>query len=112
MGVGADLSIKQILREYSCMRLRAFAPGVALAFVLAGCGARPVAKPDAHIQPETRSTASIPSPVRSVPLPPPPEAREAEIRYSVVVANQSVREVLMAMARETRLNFDIHPGIE
>ena len=84
----------------------------ALALVLAGCGARPLAKPDAHIQPEARSTAAIPAPVRGVPLPPPPEARENEIRYSVVVANQPVREVLLAMARETRVNFDIHPGIE
>lgn len=45
-------------------------------------------------------------------MPPPPEAREAEVRYSVVVANQPVREVLLAMARETRVNFDIHPGVE
>ena len=93
------------------MRLRASA-GVGLALVLAGCGARPLAKPDAHIQPEARSTAEIPAPVRGVPLPPPPEAREPELRYSVVVANQPVREVLQAMARETKINFDIHPGIE
>ena len=45
-------------------------------------------------------------------MPPPPEAREAEIRYSVVVANQPVRDVLLAMARETKVNFDIHPGVE
>ncbi|MGZ5064645.1 MAG: pilus (MSHA type) biogenesis protein MshL [Usitatibacter sp.] len=45
-------------------------------------------------------------------MPPPPEARESELKYSVVVANQPVREVLLAMARETRVNFDIHPGIE
>ena len=92
------------------MWIRALASGLAL--VLAGCGARPLGKPDAHIQPPVRSTADIPAPVRGVPLPPPPEARESEIRYSVVVANQPVREVLLAMARETRVNFDIHPGVE
>jgi general secretion pathway protein D len=68
--------------------------------------------PEGHIRSEARTTASIPQPVQAVPLPPPPEARVAEIRYSVVVANQPVREVLLAMARETRLNFDIHPGVE
>ncbi len=85
-----------------------------MGLLLAGCGAQPLAKPAGHLQPEVipRSAASIPPPVRAVPLPPPPEARQAEVKYSVVVANQPVREVLMAMARETRVNFDIHPGIE
>src|SRR5438552_14947904 len=83
------------------------------AFLLAACGARQVARTEGHIQPEApRVVASIPNPVRAVPLPPPPEAREKELRYSVVVANQPVREVLLAMARETKVNFDIHPGIE
>ena len=94
------------------MRLTTLAPCVALAFGLAGCGTRPVAQSEGHLQADTRSTASIPAPVRAVPLPPPPEAREAELKYSVVVAQQPVRDVLLAMARETRLNFDIHPGIE
>ena len=94
------------------MQLRASAPWVALALALAGCGARPVVQSDNHMQPEARPTGSIPAPVRSVPMPPPPQARDTELRYSVVVAQQPVREVLMAMARETRLNFDIHPGIE
>jgi general secretion pathway protein D len=87
---------------------------------LAACGPRPLAQSDSHIAaPEPAAAAArgstdprIPAPVRTVPLPPPPEAREAEIKYSVVVANQPVREVLLAMARETRINFDIHPGIE
>jgi MSHA biogenesis protein MshL len=94
------------------MRPLAFATWAGLAFVVAGCGARPVAMPEGHIRSEVRTTASIPQPVQAVPLPPPPEARAAEIRYSVVVANQPVRDVLLAMARETRLNFDIHPGVE
>ena len=97
------------------MRLPVFVPclSLTLGLALAGCGTRPVAQPEGHIvPPEPRPTASIPSPVRAVPMPPPPEAREAEVRYSVVVANQPVRDVLLAMARETRVNFDIHPGIE
>jgi general secretion pathway protein D len=85
-----------------------------MALVVASCGTRPIAEPEAHIQPPevTRASTSIPKPIRSVPLPPPPEAREPEVRYSVVVANQPVREVLLAMARETKANFDIHPGID
>lgn len=94
------------------MRLQALAACVALALALPGCGTRPVAENEGHVQPERRNTVSIPEPVRSVPLPPPPSVRDTEVRYSVVVANQPVREVLLAMARETRVNFDIHPGIE
>ena len=88
----------------------------AFALALAGCGTRPVTHPEGHIQVEempTRTTAAIiPPPVHGVPTPPPPEARAPEVRYSVVVANQPVRDVLLAMARETKVNFDIHPGIE
>jgi general secretion pathway protein D len=98
------------------MRFLASAACFALALAIGGCGTRPIAKPEGHIQAEIEPSRSnpgaIPQVVRSVPMPPPPEAREAEIKYSVVVANQPVREVLLAMARETRVNFDIHPGID
>src|SRR3954468_9336199 len=96
------------------MRSSAFAPWFALALALAGCGTRPIARNEGHITPEPRvpASASIPELIRAIPMPPPPEAREPEIRYSVVVANQPVRDVLLAMARETKINFDIHPGIE
>jgi MSHA biogenesis protein MshL len=98
------------------MRFLGSAACVAVAFATGGCGPRPIVQSDAHIEAPppavARADARIPPPVRTVPLPPPPEAREAEVKYSVVVANQPVREVLLAMARETRVNFDIHPGIE
>jgi MSHA biogenesis protein MshL len=98
------------------MRFTGCAACVAVALATGGCGPRPIVQSDAHIEAPApaaaRANARIPPLVRTVPLPPPPEAREAEIKYSVVVANQPVREVLLAMARETRVNFDIHPGIE
>src|ERR1700754_5061714 len=76
---------------YSCMRFLASAPCIALVLALAGCGTRPLAKSDSHLgtEPATppASTASIPEVVRPVPMPPPPQARESEIKYSVVVAN-------------------------
>lgn len=95
------------------MRVFAAALPTALLLLAAGCGSQPVAQPDGHIlAPEPARTAGIPQPVRAVPLPPPPETRVQELRYSVVVANQNVRDVLLAMARETNINFDIHPGVE
>ncbi len=96
------------------MRLTLVAPSLAaLALALAGCGTRPIAQPQAHIQPEAPAQeALIPKPVQAVPLPPAPLARAHEVRYSVVVVNQPVRDVLLAMARETKVNFDISPGIE
>jgi general secretion pathway protein D len=87
----------------------------ALAFALAGCGTQPIAQPDSHIKQGTARPAessSIPKPVQPAPMPPPPEARAADIKYSIVVANQSVRDVLLAIARETKVNVDIHPGVE
>jgi general secretion pathway protein D len=94
------------------MRFLAAAPWLAFALALAACGTRPIAQSGAHIQPETTRAEIIPQPVRAVPLPPAPKARIPEIRYSVVVVNQPVRDVLLAMARETRVNFDIDPSIE
>ena len=99
------------------MRFSVVAPSFALALAIAGCGTRPLAKSEGHLVsepagPGPAAAQAIPDVVRNVPLPPPPVARESEIKYSVVVTSQPVREVLLAMARETKVNFDIHPGIE
>lgn len=93
---------------------RFVAPLTALVVVLGGCGTQPIAQPDAHLVVAAPASvaAPIPQPVRTVPLPPPPESRPMDLRYSVVVANQGVRDVLLAIARDTNLNFDIHPGVE
>lgn len=91
---------------------------VAVATVAAlatGCGTQPLAQTDSHIRQDparTSAAPAIPKPVLPAPLPPPPEARATEIKYSIVVANQPVRDVLLAIAAETKVNVDIHPGVE
>ena len=54
---------------------------------------------------------TIPAPVDNVvPLPRPKAGVRAET-YSVVVNNMRVQDLLFALARDARLNVDIHPGI-
>jgi general secretion pathway protein D len=82
--------------------------------LLAGCGSRPIQPSDHHIQrpPAQGAAAEIPQPLmRTVALPAPkPEAR-AET-YSVVVTNVPAQEILFALARDAKINLDIHPGIQ
>ena len=66
-----------------------------------------------HLRAENvaRTQGSIPQPVQqSIPLPRPKAAGKTET-YSVVVNNIKVHDLLFALARDARLNVDIHPGI-
>ena len=57
------------------------------------------------------SRERIPAPVtRIMPLPRPKAARQTET-YSVVVNKVEVQDLLFALARDARLNVDVHPGI-
>ena len=92
----------------------------ALILTLAGCGTLPVARVDGHLKAEPRDASvpnsptrgNVPDTVRQVPLPPPPQARIDEVKYSIVVENIPVRELLFAISRDTKVNIDIHPDIE
>ncbi|MDR1709982.1 MAG: type II and III secretion system protein, partial [Candidatus Accumulibacter sp.] len=65
---------------------------------------------EAREAPEARE--AIPAPVtRAAPLPPPPRAAGRAETYSVVVNNVRVQDLLFALARDARLNVDIHSGI-
>lgn len=55
--------------------------------------------------------ASVPPVVDILPSPPLPRARSRVETFSVVVQNVSARELLFALARDARLNVDIHNGI-
>ncbi|MBU1214422.1 MAG: type II and III secretion system protein, partial [Gammaproteobacteria bacterium] len=69
-----------------------------------------------HIQqtPDTvaRSSGTIPQlSKQAVVLPPPKSAKKVET-YSVVVTNLPAREILFALARDAKINIDIHGGID
>lgn len=59
----------------------------------------------------TNST-DIPAPVKNNVYLPPPKAKVKEPTYSVVVNDVAVKEILFALARESKLNIDIHPDIK
>ena len=86
----------------------------AFILVLAGC-AQPPAKPaSTHlgIEPQAaRPEGAIPAPVQVVPLVPPPTPATRPETYSVVVNNVRVQDLLFALARDAKLNVDIHPSV-
>lgn len=56
--------------------------------------------------------APIPKPVRSSPVLPPPKPTKKARTYSVVVNEVPVKEILFALARESKINVDIDPAIQ
>ena len=76
------------------------------------CGTQPVTPSTGHIRDENRPSGNIPQPVRQTVLLPPPRPAAKTETYSVVVNNVPVHELLFALARDAKLNVDIHPGIE
>lgn len=89
---------------------------VALAVILSGCaGWVPEAPPRSpgHLSNEVApDVSSIPEIVERTPFLPPPEPIVQPDRYTVVVNQVPVRELLFALARDADVNIDIHPGIE
>jgi MSHA biogenesis protein MshL len=80
---------------------------------LAGCGLTPAKPSSAHVSadPNPRPEGAIPAPVQAVPVLPPPSPSTRAETYSVVVNNVRVQDLLFALARDAKLNVDIHPGI-
>ena len=83
--------------------------------MLVACGTKAMKPSDKHIQqtPDTVKQGSgvIPQTSKNaVILPPPAPAKKVET-YSVVVSNLPARDILFALARDAKLNIDIHPGL-
>jgi general secretion pathway protein D len=78
---------------------------------------RPTVPPsDAHLSADTvtpiEETRRILPPLTNSPFVPPPRPRTKPTTYSVVVHEVPVKELLLALARDTKENIDIHPGLQ
>lgn len=91
-----------------------------VALALAACAHESQVKPSTgHIDSDSSTSVSqlnpadkIPAPVKSTAYVPPPKPKVKEQTYSVVVNEVPVKEILFALARESKLNIDIHPSIQ
>ena len=89
---------------------------VLVALICASCAQiRPYVPPsEGHItaKPKPELEQVIPPPARLSSFVPPPQPSVKAQTYSVVVNEVPVKELLNALARDTRQNIDIHPGLQ
>jgi MSHA biogenesis protein MshL len=90
------------------------------ALVAAGCATPPPPLSPGHLTNPTTPSSSAPEPTSrggipeissGVPALPKPSLSAPMETYSVVVSNVSVQTLLFAIARDAKLNLDIHPAI-
>ena len=87
---------------------------IALCVPLMACSHLPKSLPpsDQHIAlPPAPAPGVIPPLSDAAPLPPPPHKAKPAERYSVVVNGVLAQEILFALARDAKLNIEIHPNI-
>jgi general secretion pathway protein D len=89
---------------------------LAVALTAAGCAnIKPYIPPsEGHIAkpaPKAAPDRAIPPPARVSDLVPPPKPAVKPQTYSVVVSEVPVKDLLVALARDTKQNIDLHPGI-
>lgn len=92
-----------------------FNTATVLSLLLTACAAPTPREPlKGHLNAESAppvATGNIPAPVQqTLALPKPRPTRRSET-YSVVVNNVPVADLLFALARDAKVNVDIHPGI-
>ncbi len=105
-------------------RLAAAHPGslatLASAVLLSACSSPAMTPGDYHLRQESRATLAatapendaIPAVVAPPMLPPPPRQGPNLETYSVVVNDLEISELLFAMARDAKINVDVHPRVK
>jgi len=83
-----------------------------LALALGGCAHAPIQQSGTHLKPgEPAPAGAIPAPVQISTVLPEPKPTLRPETYTVVVNGVKVQELLFALARDAKLNVDIHSGI-
>jgi MSHA type pilus biogenesis protein MshL len=62
-------------------------------------------------QATTQPDTTLPEPVKAAPTLPPPRLQPPVPTYTVVVNDVAVKELLFSIARDTKYNIDLYPGI-
>lgn len=107
---GAALSATALPCAGACGPLKALLVTVCLA--MSACAAPPREPGLGHLRPDAQPQGKPPELV-DVPLMPPqprPGRTKAEV-YTVSVHNLAIRDLLFALARDARLNLDVHPDL-
>lgn len=98
--------------------------GATLAGVLAGCAGTPFRPADTHLgvnnhaglatprAAEAGADDAIPPTVNGPLAPPRPRNAPKLETYSVVVSQVEISELLFAMARDAKMNVDVHPSVQ
>ena len=80
--------------------------------MLGACGHAPMPPSEAHLRAEESAPdGTVPPPVQVSTILPKPRPTQRPETYSVVVNGVKVQELLFALARDAKLNIDIHSGI-
>ncbi len=98
------------------MRTGRLLAAAVLSIIIAGCSTVPATSQPSSAHIRTESTpppvaGRIPAPVQQAPVLPKPRPAAKTETYSVVVNNVRVQDLLFALARDAKLNVDVHPGI-
>ena len=88
--------------------------GAVIAVLFTGCAAsRPPEMSPLHLEVEaSQAIEDIPEIVAGAPVLPPPKPQPKQETFTVVVNDVPANELLFSLARDAKLNIDIHPGIE
>ena len=90
---------------------------ILVTLMLGGCMQTPQRPASGHLDKDqlpangSHLTQQIPKPVSQVPVVPEPTPAIAQETYSVVVTDVPLDQLLFTLARDSKINIDVHPGL-